>query len=195
MDDAGARCCLHIVGKVDRRIAAVALMHVVERVLETHPLKESTFGSGDDRARQTVAFQGFFNKAFAEDEITIADIHQGVGEVGVHVKRLIGRDGPRGRCPNDNRTGLFNRMAEDTLYALMILISERKSDVKHRGLAVHVFDFSFCQGGLAVKAPVDRLQTTINVALFHDLAQRRDFRCFRVMAHRAVRVVPQAQNA
>ena len=102
VDDAGARCCLHIVGKVDRRIAAVALVHVVERVLETHPLKEGTFGSGDDRTRQTVAFQGFFNKAFAEDEITIADIHQSVGEVGVHVERLIGRDGPRGRCPNDN---------------------------------------------------------------------------------------------
>ena len=86
-------------------------------------------------------------------------------------------------------------MAEDTLYALMILISERKGDVEHRGLAVHVFDFSFCQSGLAVKAPVDGLQTTINVALFHDLAQRRDFCGFRVMAHRAVRIVPQAQNA
>ena len=77
----------------------------------------------------------------------------------------------------------------------MVFVRKGEGDVEHRRLLVLIFNFRFSERALAVEAPVDGLEASVDVALFHDEAQRTDFSGFRVVAHGAVRIVPEAENA
>ncbi len=71
----------------------------------------------------------------------------------------------------------------------------RKADVDRDVDAVFVLDFGFGQRALAVEAPVDGLQATIDVALLQHLAQRADLVGLVLVRHRRVRMVPVAEHA
>ena len=72
---------------------------------------------------------------------------------------------------------------------------QRETNPNRRALVVLVFDFGFGQRGAVVDAPVDRLESFVDVALVEEIDKSaRDNRLVGGL-HREVRIVPAAQNA
>ena len=195
VNDAGTRRRVDVVGEVDGRAAAIAFVHVVERVEEFKRVQRFALDGGEHGAREFVALERLFVKTFTEDEKLRAGVDEDVVEFGIDVQGLVRRNRPGGRRPDHREAGLFELHAEDRFDAFLLVFSEFEGDVDRRARLVLVFHFGFGERGLAVKAPVHGLEAAVDVALFHDALQGTDFVGFRVVAHRAVRIVPIAENA
>src|SRR5688572_12399080 len=90
------------------------------------------------------------------------------------VQRLVCGQRPRRRRPDYGVTTLVDLRAESARELFRFEKSE--TNVDGRILAVLVLDFRFCERGAAVEAPVHRLETTVNVALFEELAEHANLR-------------------
>ena len=184
-----------VVGEIDGREAAEALVDVPERMTEAHELELVAHGGSDLLALHAVALKRGFGEARAEDEKAVAHVVEPVFELGVHVQGLVGGNRPGRRRPDDVEAGLFKAAAEDFLDACAVLVGELEGDVDRVALLVLVLDFGFGQGGLAVEAPVHGLEAAVDIALFHDGGKGADFLGLVLELHRAVGVVPVAENA
>ena len=60
---------------------------------------------------------------------------------------------------------------------------------------IFVLDFGFRQRGAVVEAPIHRLASAVDVALFHEIQERAGDRGLVFMAHGQVGIIPTAENA
>ena len=111
----------------------------------------------------------------------------------MHVERLVRRNRPRRRCPDHDVAFLRHRHAK--CRAQFIVLGKRKTHVNRQIGFVLVFHFRLGQRRFAVKTPVHRFQTAIDVAFVQNFAQRTDFVRFVGKIHGFVRIVPLAQYA
>src|SRR5690606_20992325 len=72
---------------------------------------------------------------------------------------------------------------------------KREADINCRITLVLIFDFSFGQCRAAIEAPVNRLQTAIDITFFHQRAKRTQFIGFIAEVHGLVRVIPFTKYA
>src|SRR4051812_17556121 len=108
------------------------------------------------------------------------------------VQRLVGGQGPGRGGPDDGEAVPLHWNVEG--FRELLLFCERKTDIDGRIPAVLVLDLSFGERRAAVEAPVDRLESSVNVALLEQPAEDADLVGFVAVRHREVRVVPVAQD-
>ena len=100
VDNAGAVGVSGVVGQVDGREATVALVHVVQRVLEMQQTEIRAFGGGHDFAFELVTLQAFLDQRGGQHQVAAWCLHQRVVQVRVQVERLVGGQGPGGGGPD-----------------------------------------------------------------------------------------------
>ena len=105
----------HIIGQIQGGFAAVAVGitiffcgQVIQREAEYLAAQHLAFGGGQNLA---LAFhaktrQAFFDQISAQQQYALGGVDQGVVEFGVGIQRLVGRNRPGRRRP-DNRKSLF----------------------------------------------------------------------------------------
>src|SRR5690554_763815 len=98
-------------------------------------------------------------------------LYQCVFDIGTDGHRLVGGDGPGGGGP-DHQGDIALAFAGSEGVQHGVLIDGGKTHVDLGRGFVLVFNFGFCQCGLTNHTPVNRLESTHQVALGHDLAQR-----------------------
>ena len=117
MHDAGAVGVAHIIGQIQGGSAVVAVFtcaaihvarQIVQRMAEHLAAQHFALGCGQNLA---LAFhaktrQAFFDQIGRQQQHALGGVDQGVVEFGVGIQRLVGRNGPGRRRP-DNRKGLF----------------------------------------------------------------------------------------
>ena len=103
VNDASAGVQFNILGQINRREA------LVQRVTETDQLKRCTFSGCQHLPLKPVALQTALDQIFGQHQQALAGIDQRVAEFRVDVQRLVGRDGPGGSGPDDDRGGLAQR--------------------------------------------------------------------------------------
>src|SRR5580692_4681528 len=74
-------------------------------------------------------------------------------------------------------------------------IGHFKGDPDGRAGVIFVFDFGFGESGVVVDAPVDRLASTIDVALFHKVEEGPGDSGLVLVAHGEVGIIPAAEDA
>src|SRR5699024_6540355 len=89
--------------------------------------------------------------------------------IRVDIKGLVGRNGPRGGGPTDNRTILNTSRVKG--FSQSIFVSKGKSNMDGWIGAIGIFDLGFGQCGAAIKTPINRIYPTKYKTLFHDLGQ------------------------
>ena len=168
----------------------------LEGVLEQHVFKSLALGRTDDRAFQIIALEAGVSQFANEDQRAFGCVDQVIVKFGVGADGFVGRQGPRsGRPDHGERWRTQMRQAESLGDLFRMIGMHFESDVDGRGIFVLVLDFRFGQRRAAVQAPVDRLQTLVEVAFFQNLAERTDLVGFGLEGHRQVGVVPLAENA
>src|SRR5437773_12366902 len=90
-----------------------------------------------------------------------------LGQLGMNVERLVAGQGPRRGGPDYGVARLFDWVIE--CFSELFRLSERKTHIHGRILALLVFDFGLGQRRAAIDAPVDGLQAAIDVALLEQL--------------------------
>ncbi len=145
---------------------------------------------------QAEALQARLLQVRGQDEVSARRVHQVVGELRMYVERLVGRQGPRRRGPDDRVArprGIQVGEAEGARQP--VVIREREADVDRDVLAVLVLDLRLGQRRAAIEAPVHRLEAAVDVALLEQPAQRADLVRLVAEGHGEVGVVPVAQHA
>ena len=188
VNHAGTGTQLDVVSQVHRRQA------VVERMTEVDQFQRRAGRGSNHRALQLVAGQAGLDHFFSQHQQAITNVHQGVGELRVHVQRLVGRNGPRGGGP-DHDGGRLGQARQAEGLGELDVVGNREGHVDGRGLLVFVLDFRFSQGRTAVKAPVHGLETLEHETALDDFGQGADFTGLVLEVHGLVRVVPIAQHA
>ena len=199
MDDAGAGVERDVIAEVDRRQAVIAGVTVGERMLEIQQRQGFADGRGNDRAFHAVALQAGFHEVLRQDQqqrFAIArGLHQRIREFRMHVQRLVRRNRPRRRGPDDGITFISRQARQTECFRNPVLLDECKTDIDGRVALVLVFDFRFGQRRAAIEAPVHRLQAAIDIAFVKDRPERADFIGFVTEVHGLVRIVPFAKHA
>ena len=192
MHDAGALLQRDEVAEVDRRRA------VVERMAERQPFQLRSLCGGDRFSVESVTLQAALDEVYGEHQVPAPRRNQRVLDVRMHVQRLVGRNRPRGRRPNHRRDRRVGRCVEPErpreLHPLC-RIGQRKHHVDRNILAILVFDFGFGERAVAIEAPVDRLQASVEIALLQQAAERADLVGLVAIPHRGVMMVPVAEDA
>uniref|UniRef100_A0A0N5A5U6 NAD-specific glutamate dehydrogenase n=1 Tax=Parastrongyloides trichosuri TaxID=131310 RepID=A0A0N5A5U6_PARTI len=188
VDHAGAGAQLDVLGQVDRRQA------IVQRVTEVDQLQCRARRGGDHRTFQRVALEAGFDQLFGQHQQLVADVHQGIAELGVHVQRLVGGDGPRGGGPDHDGGGLGQRRQAEGL-GQPRFVGHVEGHVDGLGLLVGVFDLGFGQGRTAIEAPVHGLEALEHETVLDHFGQGADFAGFVGEVHGLVGVVPVTQHA
>ena len=99
--DAGAVFRRRVVGQVHGRQAAVAGVHVVQRVPELQAAEVLALGGGEHLAFELVACQALLDQRLGDDDAAARRLDQRVDDLRIQVQRLVGGDGPGGRRPDD----------------------------------------------------------------------------------------------
>ena len=188
-----------VVGQIHRRetlvaVAAVFIGDVIQGVFEIDQPQVFAQGGGQHRAGQTIAAHAFFNQSLGQHQETLFGFHQGVGQLGVEVQGLVGRDRPGGGGPDDGKSWLGEGLQAKGRCQL-VRLSAFKGHIQRGAFFVLVLNLKFCERRAAIKAPVHRLQATVDKAALHDAFERADFIGLVAEIHGAVRVVPLAQHA
>ena len=110
----------------------------------------------------------------------------------MHADRLIGRQRPRGRGPDDS-IGVSLDIDAERL-AQRGLVNELEADIDRRRILVLVLDFRLCQRRPAVHAPVHRLGTLIQITVFVDFAERAHDVGLGSEIHGQIGTLPVAQH-
>ena len=93
-----------VVGQVHGACALIPRMHLSQRVLEVDQAELLTRASCEHRARELVARKARLDQRLRQHQEAARCIDQGVGQLRVQVKRLIGGDGPSGGRPDDGES-------------------------------------------------------------------------------------------
>ena len=183
-----------VVGKVDRRQALVAFVHVVQRVLEVEATQLVAHGRGDDGAFDAIALERVFHPRLGQHQQATGRIDQCVLDVRADVERLVGGDGPRGGGPDDDEGGLVElRQAERG--GQFVRLGGLKRHIDCVALLVLVLDLGLGQRRSAVEAPVHRLQAPIDKPPLHQPLEQAQLARLVRLVHGLVGVVPFAQHA
>ncbi len=161
---------------------------------EADQLQRLAFATGGDFTSQAVALQTGLHQLLGQYQQTLAGVDQRIDELGMHVQRLVGRNGP-GRGGPDHDAGGLGQIRQTERSSQLVGILDREGDVDGIGFLVLIFDFRLGQRRTAVEAPVHRLQALEDEATFDQLGQGADFPGFVGEVHGLVRVVPVAQDA
>ena len=124
--------------------------------------------------------------------LTIRNLHKGILKVRVQRNCQVARQGPGGGGP-DYEVYVVSGADDRADLALIVLDSELH--INGFALCVLVFNFSFSQSGLIMRAPVNRLQTLIDVALLCHFAKYFNLLCNKIVGQGQIRVFPVAYNA
>src|SRR5258708_11612350 len=111
----------------------------------------------------------------------------------MHVQRLVARQRPRRRRPDDREAGLVHLAAERL--GKLLRLGKGKADTDRRVLAILVFDLGFGARRAAVEAPVDRPEPAIDVTVREDASEHTDLVRLGLRVHREVGMLPVAEHA
>src|SRR3984893_1857618 len=141
-----------VLTEIDRR------QSIVKRMPEADVLERRALARSDRPSRKAVAGKAFLLELGGEDQQAPLRFDQVVGELRMHVERLVGRQRPRGRGPDHRidwffRNGLFAKCAPQLEE---VLFKNLETDVYRGILPVLVLDFRLGERGAAVEAPVHR---------------------------------------
>ena len=188
MDDTGTGTGFHVVGQIDRSEA------LVERMTEADQLQRLAFATSDDFTGQAIALQTGLDQFFGQHQQALAGVHQRIDELGMHVQRLVGRNGP-GRGGPDDDAGALRQAGQAERGGQLVGVLDIEGDVDGIGFLVLILHLGLCQRRTAVEAPVDRLQPLEDKATLNHLGQGTNFPGLVGEVHGLVGVVPVAQNA
>src|SRR5690606_14671064 len=121
------------------------------------------------------------------------DLYQCVFDISTDGYRLVGGDGPGGGGP-DNQGNIALAFTGSEGFQHGVLVDGGETHVDLGRSFVLVFNFGFCQCGLTNHTPVNRLESTHQVALGHDLAQRPHDARFHFRVHGQVGLIPLAHD-
>ena len=171
----------------------------MQRVAEADAGQGGAVAGGDRRAIELEARQAGHDQVLRQDQqqwLAVAlGLHQRILHFRVHVERLVRRDGPRRRGPDDDETVIGRQRWQAEGGRQFGRLGELEPDVDGGIAFFRVFHFRLGQRRLAVEAPVDGLQAAVDIAFFQQLAQRAQFVRFIAVRHRQIGVVPLAQHA
>ena len=152
----------------------------------------ASFEFRQDRVRAELQFLGHDRQELlGEDVDFVLRLDRHIIGLRMEGDGQIGRKGPGGRRPDDNRDllslepGVFLGHVRD----------HRELDVDRRRGMVLVLDLGLGQGGLAVDAPVDRPLPLVNVPRGEESGQVPQDIGFVGGIHGEIRLVPFAQDA
>ena len=171
---------------------------VVEWMREHDPFERSSIRRRYAGAFHRVAFQARVHQLFRDDQMPARRAHQCIGEFRVHVQRLVRRYRPRrGRPDHGVKRTVRRRIEREGTREFFALACEhqRESDVDRRVDAIFVFDFRFGERTVTIKAPIDRLQTAIQITALEELAEGANLVGLALVLHRRVRMIPIAEHA
>ena len=125
------------------------------------------------------------------------DVHLAVGSLyddvalrRVQRDREVAGQSPDSRRPDDEEELGFVKRSE-----LAKIVVHGELDIHGRAGIVLVFDLGLGQCGLVVGAPVNGLETLVDVAVFIHLAEHARFHGLEAGIHGLVRVLPVADDA
>nr|GEU28492.1 hypothetical protein [Tanacetum cinerariifolium] len=196
---AGAAFGGHVVGQVHGRQAVVECVCCVQRMAEADVFQRRAQGRGNCRAFELEARQRRFDQVLRQDQeqrlaVTLG-LHQRVGHFRIDVQRLVGRDGPRGGGPDDDKAVLGGQLRQVERFGQLVELGKLEADVDGRIALLVVFHFRLGQRRLAVEAPVHRFQAAVHIAFFQQLAERAQFVGLVRVVHGQIRILPLAQHA
>ena len=189
----------HVFGQVQGRQAVVEGVTRMQRMAEADAGQGGAVAGGDRRAIELEARQAGHDQILRQDQqqwLAVAlGLHQRILHFRVHVERLVRRDGPRRRGPDDDETVLGRQGRQAKGGRQLFRLGELEPDVDGGIAFFRVFHFRLGQRRLAVEAPVDGLQAAVDIAFFQQLAQRAQLVGFIAVRHGQVGVVPLAEHA
>ena len=103
----------------------------------------------------------------------------------------IARQGPGSGSP-DNKEGLCRVHTQCAQLALVVL--DREFDVDGEAWVLLVFNLCLCQRSVAVRAPVNRFQTLVDITLLCHVAENFNLLCLKFRLEGHVRIFPLAQS-
>ena len=127
------------------------------------------------------------------DVVSIADLDEGILQVGVQAGGHVGGQGPGGGGPDDD-PGLIQRDVVLGQHAVGV-VGQLKADVDRIALVLGVLDLSLSQGGTVLGAPVNGLHALVDVAFLGHLAEDLDLAGLKLGAQGQVGVGEIALDA
>ena len=121
--------------------------------------------------RQADFFDNGFHQFLGHDIAFTVKVQELIFKFWVQADGFVGWQGPRGGGPNDEVSVVFSEFA--------LGIGDLEADIDGWGFFFAVFDFSFSQRGVTVRAPVNRLGAFVDVALLGHFAEDADFAGFK----------------
>jgi len=123
----------------------------------------------------TSRFHGRCNQFYCHAVIFQTSLYEGVFIIRANANSEIARNGPGSRCP-DNEVNLLRVNAQLREHTLVIHYLELYID--RITWIVFIFNFCFCQGSLAIRTPVYRLQALVHIATLCHFAKDFHLSCF-----------------
>ncbi|MNS34601.1 hypothetical protein D3C72_667290 [compost metagenome] len=148
----------------------------------------------DGLAREAGLGEEAIGEVLGDHQVAVlVGAQQLVLEGGVEADGDVGRQRPGGGGPDDQVHGLVDlgELGDHSLRGHL----ERELDVDARAHVLVVLDLGLGQGGLAVRAPVDGLQATVDVALLGHLPEDLDLLGLVSRVHGQVGVLPVGHDA
>ena len=187
VDAAGTAVHRHIVGSYHQRLA------VEERMLRGHvfevlPFEGRQLFIGADLARlhrllaKRIGNQIAF-AVFGFDQHII--VHRAQGN------RLVAGQRPGRGCPDD-KVGP-GEVAQPR--QLLLVVLDPEFDINRGAFVGPVFNLRFCQRGLVMRAPVDRLHALVDIPALVHLAEDLDFPALKRAVHGQIRMLPIGADA
>ena len=187
VDAAGTGIQGDVVADDDQRVA------VEERMLADNVLQLLA----GDRADQLIIFdlRGLHrgrSKLLGHDIIFAVGLDCAVFILRAQTDGHVAWQGPGSGGP-DNEVGLGDVDAQLGKLALVVLDS--KLDIDREAWILLVLDLRLSQCGVAVRAPVNRFEALVDIALLRHVAEDLNLLCLKLRLEGHVRIFPLAQNA
>ena len=160
-------------------------------MLRNHVLKEST-GIGCQHFIVGEAADGhdFFHQGLSHDiGFAVLGFYQHIAVPGMQADSHVAGQSPDGGGP-DHEIGL----AQIKLAQLTLIILQLELDIDGGAGIVLVLNFCLSQSGLVLGAPVNGLQSFVDIALFKHLAEDLDLLGFEMLVHSPVGMLPVADH-
>src|SRR5690625_7054347 len=155
-------------------------------------------GGGDDLAFQVQLLEAGVNQLMSNDDLLskamlTLQLNQGVVVLGMQIKRLVGRNGPRSGGPDDDCT--IGYLIGIECPGQRRFVSKGKGDKDGRIASIGILYLSLCQRRATIKTPIHRLEPAKNKTLFQNTGQNPHLIGLVAEIHGAVRIIPLAQYA
>ena len=125
------------------------------------------------------------------------DIHFAVGSLddGILLIRVQGDGKVAGERPDSRSPDDEEELALIDVRELAVIVVHRELDIDGGAGIVLIFDLGLGESGLVLGAPVDGLESLIDMAVAVHLAEHADFISFEALVHGLIGVLPVADDA